>query len=168
MFRKIKAFDGNKNHGFTLIEMLIVIAVIAILAGVVLTGVSGFQASARDTRRIGDLRNAQNHLELFFNRCGHYPVDSSICGGVSSSVGTVGWSELTTALETVTSQVPKDPGATVYKYGFNDNGLNYVLKATLERENRVLQEDINSSGISGLDCADTTGADGNFYYCIKS
>ena len=32
------------TKGFTLIEMLIVVAVIAILAGIVLTGVTGFQA----------------------------------------------------------------------------------------------------------------------------
>ena len=57
--------------GFTLIEMLVVVAVIAILAGVVLTGVTGFQQSARDAKRIGDLRNIKNHLELYFNKCGH-------------------------------------------------------------------------------------------------
>jgi len=163
MIRKIKAFDGSGNQGFTLIEMLIVIAVIAILAGVVLTGVSGFQASARDTRRVGDLRNVQNHLELFFNRCGHYPVDSgTTCGGATDSAGTVSWADLVTALETVTSQVPTDPGAGDYEYGHGDSGLSYILEATLERDNSVLQEDIDGT-VFGVDCADAS-----LYYCIQS
>ena len=165
MIKKIRAFDGSKNKGFTLIEMLIVIAVIAILAGVVLTGVSGFQASARDTRRVGDLRGAQNHLELFFNRCGHYPVDNgTTCGGATDNAGIVSWDDLTTALKTVTSQVPKDPGPDGYEYGHGEAGLSYVLKATFERENSALQEDIDGS-VNGLDCTET---DSNFYYCIQS
>ena len=56
-------------QGFTLIEMLIVIAVISILAGIVLVGVTGFQETARDTKRIGDLRGVQNSLELYYTRC---------------------------------------------------------------------------------------------------
>src|SRR3989344_4158899 len=101
--------DPRKRGGFTLIEMLIVIAVIAILAGVVLTGVGGFQASARDTRRIGDLRNVQNYLELYFNKCGHYPVTGSTgtdCGTPGANGGTLTWALLETALKGVTSQVP--------------------------------------------------------------
>lgn len=166
MIRKIKAFDGSGNHGFTLIEMLIVIAVIAILAGVVLTGVSGFQASARDTRRIGDLRNAQNHLELFYNRCGHYPVDDgATCGGAAGAPSEVNWAQLVTALETVTSQVPTDPGAGDYEYGYGQDGLSYVLKATLEREHNALQEDIDDI-VFTINCG-PVGTDTE-EYCIES
>ncbi|OGY60548.1 MAG: hypothetical protein A3I33_02065 [Candidatus Colwellbacteria bacterium RIFCSPLOWO2_02_FULL_45_11] len=152
MTRKLNQFNKSGNHGFTLIEMLIVIAVIAILAGVVLTGVSGFQASARDTRRIGDLRTTQNYLELFFNKCGHYPVDGTTCGGaISTEKNSVAWSEIETALKTVTSQVPTDPvgnGAYIYEYGYWDNGLGYELQATLERDNSILDNDINPKVLS--------------------
>ena len=156
--------DPRKQGGFTLIEMLIVIAVIAILAGVVLTGVGGFQATARDTRRIGDLRNTQNYLELFFNKCGHYPVDNgTTCGGTSpTDSGTVTWNELTTALKTVTSQVPKDPGNTPYEYGYSNGGLMYVLEATFERDNNALKEDVDGT-VFGVDCDD-----GSFHYCTAS
>jgi len=167
MIKKIRAFekDGGGSGGFTLIEMLIVIAVIAILAGVVLAGVSGFQASARDTRRVGDLRNTQNHLELFFNRCGHYPVDSGgTCGGASGSAGSVTWADLTTALLDVTTQVPTDPGANDYTYGYGPDGLSYVLRAELERENSALQEDIDGT-VYTVACDDSTVP---FYYCIQS
>ena len=52
----------STKHGFTLIEMLVVVAIISILAGVVLTGVTGFQANARDTKRIAHLKQMQNYL----------------------------------------------------------------------------------------------------------
>ena len=154
----------SKNiKGFTLIEMLIVIAVIAILAGVVLTGVSGFQASARDTRRLGDLRTTQNYLELYFNKCGHYPVDGgATCGGATGE-SSLGWTVVTEALKTVTSQVPVDPvnsGDYVYQYAYLDGGLSYEIQATLERDNSALDNDVDGEV---LGCVE---ADKEF--CVKS
>ncbi len=165
MKKPMRHFSKNRGvGGFTLIEMLIVIAVIAILAGVVLTGVSGFQASARDTRRIGDLRNVQNHLELFFNKCGHYPVagsSASNCGTPGGS-GTLGWSALQSALSSVTSKVPNDPvSSRNYEYGYGPDGLDYIIKATLERDNSTLQDDAESA--YGITCDDAS-----LEFCVRS
>ncbi|MCD6568701.1 type II secretion system protein, partial [bacterium] len=44
----------HKNKGFTLIEMLIVISIIALLASMILVGMGGARAKARDSRRIAD------------------------------------------------------------------------------------------------------------------
>jgi len=165
MIKKVRAFNGNS--GFTLIEMLIVIAVIAVLAGVVLTGVSGFRQTARDTRRIGDLRNVQNYLELFSNRCGHYPISGSTdsdCGSASGD-GNLSWGELENALSGVASRLPNDPGSTEYEYGYSDGGISYVLKATLERDNSALQEDVDGT-VYTIDCG-TDGPDER-EYCTRS
>ena len=151
------------TKGFTLIEMLIVVAVIAILAGVVLTGVSGFQASARDTKRIGDLRNAQNFLELYFNRCGHYPGSQSttICPSATD------WDALEIMMEAegFTSNFPNDPiEGRSYLYGAEDpENLRYVIGATLERANNALNDDVDIAPFSTIDCSDT-----NLNYCIQS
>ena len=153
---------GWGNEGFTLIEMLIVIAIIAVLAGVVLTGVSGFQASARDTRRIGDLRNAQNFLELYFNRCGYYP--GNISGGSCTS-GTVNYGALESMMETegFTSNFPNDPvAARTYFYGVSGDNLDYVLGATLERENNALNDDVDGT-VNGIDCSDA-----NLRFCVRT
>ena len=164
MEKASKFFEKNRAYssGFTLIEMLIVIAVIAILAGVVLTGVGGFQASARDTRRIGDLRNSQNLLELYFNRCGFYP--GGIAGGACTS-GTTNFAALETMMETngFTSNFPNDPvSGKTYYYGVSADNLNYVLGAQLERPNNALSDDSDGT-INGVDCSDT-----NNRYCIQS
>lgn len=146
--------DKKLTRGFTLIEMLIVVAIIAILAGVVLTGITGFQASARDTKRIGDLRNVQNYLELYFNRCGYYP--GSIAGGSCSTSDPASWTALESMMESegFTSSFPQDPvAAQTYYYGSSADNLQYVLGATLERDNNVLSNDVDGT-VFGVDCSD--------------
>ncbi len=144
--------------------MLVVVAVIAILAGVVLTGVTGFQASARDAKRIGDLRNIQNHLELYFGKCGHYPGISDARAECSGSVAT--WADLTTAIKTagLTQQFPNDPvPGRNYSYGVQTTeGLQYVVGAQLERDNNVLRESIDGTTF-GVACSRTSR-----FYCVQT
>jgi prepilin-type N-terminal cleavage/methylation domain-containing protein len=135
----------NKSKGFTLIEMLIVIAIIAILAGVVLTGVRGFQQQARDTRRIGDLRNIQALVELYFSRNSEYPADLAAI----ANLGTV----------------PKDPGTqNAYTYDRSSDRLNYCLRATLENDNNATDNDSNCAFLSSSGCA----TQDTLTYCVGS
>lgn len=152
------------KDGFTLIEMFIVIAIIGILAGIVLRGTAGFQQSARDTRRIGDLKNVQTYLELYFNKCGHYPGDAN-CGNTPPT----NWNGVVNALASVTSSpgnIPKDPVASrSYFYGVEPiDLLQYVLGARPEKDNKVLIDDIDGT-VFGIDCGPVTG---DTIYCIQS
>lgn len=138
----------NKGQrGFTLIEMLIVIAIIAILSAIVLTSVSSFQASARDTARVGNLKNIESYLELFYNKCGYYP---GYQGGSSSCNATLqGWGDLSTLMANVgvTSQLPKDPSAgRSFCYGVSSDGNSYIVGTVLESSNSVLNN--NGTGPS--------------------
>ena len=85
----------KQTQGFTLIEILIVVAIIAILASVVLVGLGPTQQAGRDARRISDLQETQNGLELWYNSCGIYPGTNSCTAG---SPGT-SWSALQGVLE---------------------------------------------------------------------
>ncbi len=62
-----------RKRGFTLIELLVVIAIIGILSGIVITGLNGARVSARDTKRVSDIKNLQLALALYYNDNGHYP-----------------------------------------------------------------------------------------------
>ncbi|MDQ3093639.1 MAG: prepilin-type N-terminal cleavage/methylation domain-containing protein [bacterium] len=64
------------KQGFTIIELLIVIAIIAILALLVLNNFQGAQAKARDTQRRTDLNNVHGKLEEFYNEKGGYPNET--------------------------------------------------------------------------------------------
>ena len=63
----------NKQSGFTIIELLIVIVVIGILAGLVLTTFNGIQAKARDTERETDIKALHAQIEAFWAQKGYYP-----------------------------------------------------------------------------------------------
>lgn len=69
MFKTLK----KAQRGFTIIELLIVIAIIAILAGLVLNNFQGAQAKARDTQRVTDINNVHSKLEEFYNDTNYYP-----------------------------------------------------------------------------------------------
>lgn len=69
----------KKNKGFTLIELMIVITVIAILAAMVLFGLGQAQARARDTQRMQLLRAVQTHLQAYASdQNGQYPGTQAI------------------------------------------------------------------------------------------
>src|SRR3989344_1058299 len=166
---------NKKLHiqGFTLIEMLIVIAVISILAGIVLVGITGFQSSARDTKRIGDLRSVQNSLELFYTRCGHYPVGAGGCDDDAS--GTVGdnddvaWDQLEDSMDAagISARLPQDPmEGKSYDYSYGDGGYGYVLRAELENDSASLDDsaEVDENPYYGIDCSEST----KLYYCIGS
>lgn len=148
-----------RKKAFTLVELMVVVAVIAILASALLVGLGGARARARDSRRMSDIRQVQNLLELYYAKVGNYPIITS--GDPASR-----WSALETELKNkgITNQLPKDPidkGNYVYSYGScggTDNGQNYTLGAKLENEDHTaLKDDIDDSDSPcsiGISCND--------------
>ncbi|MEK7576715.1 MAG: prepilin-type N-terminal cleavage/methylation domain-containing protein [Patescibacteria group bacterium] len=67
----------SRNRGFTLIELLVVIAIIGILASIVLASVRTVRAKGRDAKRIGDMKQITNALNLYYFDKGVYPPASS-------------------------------------------------------------------------------------------
>lgn len=57
----------NNPHGFTLVELLVVITIIAILSVVGITVFSGTQKSARNARRQADIDAITKALETHYN-----------------------------------------------------------------------------------------------------
>ncbi len=146
----------NKK-GFTLVELMVVVAVIAILATALLVGLGGARKRARDARRVSDVRQVQNVLELYYAKTGHYP-DANSWAGLESV--------LTTGDDKVTNQLPQDPmkddGRTYY-YGVSSDQQNYTVGATLEnKDNVVLNDDVDGTS-NGVDCG---SPDDDSVYCV--
>ncbi len=65
---------ARSNKGFTLIELMIVIAVIAILATMALFGLNGVQKGARDTQRLALVNNLRTTIERYNSDKNGYPT----------------------------------------------------------------------------------------------
>ncbi|MFA6493119.1 MAG: prepilin-type N-terminal cleavage/methylation domain-containing protein, partial [Patescibacteria group bacterium] len=65
------------KKGFTLIELLVVMFIIAILASLVIVNVNGSRKTARDSKRIANLKAIQGALEQYGNKNGKYPMTFS-------------------------------------------------------------------------------------------
>lgn len=62
--------------GFTLVELLVVMAILGVLVTLVGTSFMSAQMRGRDAQRKSDLKQISSALELFFNDYGTYPSDS--------------------------------------------------------------------------------------------
>lgn len=73
--------NRTNKRGFTIVELLIVIVVIAILAAISIVAYNGIQQRARDSERQSDINVMQKQLELFYVDKGYYPLTESLLGG---------------------------------------------------------------------------------------
>src|SRR5437016_6209270 len=120
------------KKGFTLVELLIVITIIAILSGVGLTFFQQAQAKVRDTKRKEDLRNLGNALELYRQVPQH--SDQYIVSASQSCNSTDTTSFYLAIASYMSNQiVPTDPKTGgQYCYYSENNGNSYRLYAKLE------------------------------------
>lgn len=56
----------RKQRSFTLIEMLVVIAIIGILAGIILVALGGMRTKAKDSRIIAEMGQLRNAAPLYY------------------------------------------------------------------------------------------------------
>lgn len=128
----------NTKKGFTLIELLVVVSIIALLSSVVLASLSAARSKARDAKRISDIRQIRNALELYRNDYGSYPTD------LSSSL-----------VQPYIKPLPTDTYGTgtcrpAYCYSYNGtNPSSYHLGAHMENLGGVINSDsgFNSSAL---------------------
>jgi general secretion pathway protein G len=130
----------ESRSGFTLVELLVVMAILGILATVSLANFRTSQQKARDAQRKADLRQIANALEAYMNDHGGYPTEESgkikACG-----CGTLacGWGadprEFCDSNNTVyMKEIPDDPAGSPH-YCYKSGGSWFQLYAKLENAN---------------------------------
>ena len=120
----------NINQGFTIVELMIVISVISILAGISIVSYNGMQKGTRDKEREADVEAIQAELESYYNQEGGYPHTRDINGALLSGKPPLGLTEA--AITSPTGNAPAIFGGTKFslrgdKYtyrGYDKTGYN--------------------------------------------
>ena len=76
----IRKQKNKKQRGFTLIELMVVISIIALLSSVVLSSLSVARASGRDAKRIAEAKQVETALNIFANDYKGYIPYNNVAG----------------------------------------------------------------------------------------
>lgn len=76
---------NQSRPGFTLVELIVVVAIIGFIASAILVGLTATQLDARDKRRISDLRQIEAALNLYYSRYNSFPSEASGANGNMST-----------------------------------------------------------------------------------
>ena len=111
------------KNGFTLLELIVVVAIIGVMAGFVVINFGGSREEAQNTQRRSDIRQYQTSIEVYANaNNGNYPsaVDAmvDVCN---------------TSLGQYASQCPDDPVSTMPSYQYSATSARYVIWAQLAK-----------------------------------
>lgn len=112
----------SKKDGFSILEIVVVIVVIAFFAMLIIPGLISGPARARDATRKNDLRLIKSALENYYNQAGTYPATLA---------------DLEKGSTPFIKKLPKDP-KTGKDYIYITTGnppSTYVIQATLENKN---------------------------------
>ena len=106
--------------GFTFIELMVVISIIGMLAGLFVTQYPAVQRRARDAQRRSDIKQYQAAMEIYYDRNnGSYLTASGSPSGQCATFGL--------------TNCPEDPQSTP-TYQIRSDSNEFVIWATLEQE----------------------------------
>lgn len=166
-----KIIVRDSKSAFSLVELLVVIAVLATVIGLALPNFLGARSRARDARRKSELNEVKLALQLYFNDYKAFPAAQSGgvgklnyiagCGAAGTllcpSTCSVDFAAGGTGCDTVyMSKFPGELGTSMFYYQVN-SGADFCLKGTLEN---VSDSDIAvSQSRCSTKCAGLSGAD---------
>ncbi len=149
------------QRGFTLVELLIVIAIIGILSTLLMANFIGIRQRARDAQRKSDVRQIQSALELYRADNGSYPAPAGSNGLTTNCPNPAAFTANGT---TYMAQIPCDPlGASFYhsgNYFYKLTTGGYELGTCLEN---IADNDYYSGSFDGADNSCTTA-----HYFVKT
>jgi general secretion pathway protein G len=106
--------------GFSLMELLVALVILALVMGIVAPRVIGYLSRAKSQTAEAQVKNIQGALDLFMIDVGRYPTESEgLAALMEAPAGAVGWSGPYLEEEAV----PADPWGAPYFYSSAEDGL---------------------------------------------
>ena len=139
----------KSTKGFTLVELMVTVSIIAILTAIVVANLSQARAKSRDAKRVSDVNQIQLALTLFFDRCNSYPniplTSTYDATKVSNFLAYSTGCPSGVTFSTFLSKFPTDPTSGVsYLYAVDDltTPTDYYVGATLETSSSALLDKV--------------------------
>jgi prepilin-type N-terminal cleavage/methylation domain-containing protein len=116
------------KRGFTLIETLVVMAIIGLILSIVLASLSASKQKARDDKRVSDIATLRLVLEQYYDLCNQYPPTISASASTGCPTGQ--------SLGSLIATLPTPPEGGTYTYTAFGTGTlcrSYHISAAMER-----------------------------------
>lgn len=148
----------HKFRGFTILELLVVVAVVGILAAVAIYSLNVTRAMSRDSKRVSDISVIRAALTQHWLQKAAYPASSAVelgkAGANADVLGGNGLSAREQAIEPVfLQQLPVGPKAGEY-YIYHGSAGGYSLRFTTERATAYGAAGTYYAHASGVDRVD--------------
>ena len=83
--KQVKPANISLQAGFTLVELLIVVVILAILAGILVPQFSSATDDAKMSSLDSNLSNTRSAVELYYQQHGHYPGSVTAAGSACAA-----------------------------------------------------------------------------------
>jgi prepilin-type N-terminal cleavage/methylation domain-containing protein len=133
----------KQNKGFTLVELIVVITILAILWTIAFIALQWYSKTARDSARISDMSRIKSSLELFSVETGKYPEPTDFTA-ITYSGTLSAWDQWEFWEQTFRNvnrldKIPVDPVTDKqYTYSTTQNRKEYQVAGILETQDLVL------------------------------
>ena len=126
-------YHRSSKKGFTILELLVVVAIIAMLFTAISVVLTGVKERSRDAKRMTNMHEIQKALNLYYTEFGRFPI-------TLTTIDITGNDAFSVELENsgLITEVPTDPlyPSTVYRYGYisTAGGTDFTLSFCLETD----------------------------------
>ena len=154
------------QSGFTLLELLVVLAIIGLIASIIVIALSTARSKSRDAKRAGDVRQIMNAMEQYRIANNYYPTGTLSLVSVGDGINLDNALSVNNAADFVPQYIAflpiaplpadgdcsPDPGYgnNNYWYSVEDDGSNYYLVFCVGGQTGGLSAGVHTASSGGI------------------